>query len=124
MQDDGLEVIAPATRRVMFEGHDLVIAPLTVGQLPAVARALRGIDLSGGIDVLELIAEHGERVAEAIAVAACVDLEIVQRAEVDEFLTLATAVIEVNADFFARRVAPALSGAFTRVGLGQTHSKP
>lgn len=116
----GVDVISPPLGgAVMFAGREIQVRPLTIGQIPGVMRALKGVDLSRGLDLADvpaLIADHGEGVMLAVSVATGVTLDEVKASPVDEFVALLTAVIEVNADFFVQRVAPVLNGALARVG--------
>lgn len=103
-------------------GTTFEVVPLRVHQIPKFARAIRPLmpALQGAIDfkkgqvqlnlnVLELLDEHGERVTEAVAVASQRSAEDVGDLELDDFIKLARAVIEVNLDFFVRRLLPALT---------------
>lgn len=125
---DGLEVIAPAERKLRFADRDLIVKPLTVGQLPAIVRALKGLQMSGDIDVLELIDKHADQVIEAAAVAVKLTREEIEAGSVDEFMELVSTIVEVNSDFFVQRVAPQMAAAMQRaaatLGRGPTRSKP
>lgn len=117
---DDFDAIAPQGRGATVHGTPIKVTPLTVGQIPAVMRALRGVDLArfsaGDLDALgELLADHGDGVITAIAVAARQPEEVVAGLDLEEFLALLTVVVEVNADFFARRVAPAMKLTLARL---------
>ena len=64
---------------------------------------------------LALLAEHGEAVIDAVAIASRRPPEWVTNLALDDAVRLAEAVFEVNADFFIQRVLPSLTEAATRV---------
>lgn len=131
---EGLDVIEPAARGVQFRGRQVVVRPLTVGQLPAFARAIRPIigqlgTLELSVDgLLDLIADHGEHVIEAVAVATGVPADDIRQAGADEMIALVAEVISANRDFLVGRLPTALQAvaraAAPSPGSGQTHSKP
>lgn len=92
------------------------VRPLRVRDIPAFLRAIgpivhdlgRGAD---GIDWLEAIARHAERVIEATAIGAEVERSWLEAQDAETLAALAARVLEVNADFFVRRVLPHLEQA-------------
>lgn len=107
--DDDLDILDPPSVEVTLNGRPVTIRPLTVGQIPAFARAIRPLgDLFQRIeslttaDVLDMLADHGEQVIEAAAVATGLQGEDLQDVNPGEFVSLVAAVIRVNADFFRR----------------------
>jgi len=105
-------LLAPEPVTVTAGGETVEILPLTVGQIPAIARALRGVRLppeGEPLDVLALVAEHGDPVADAVAIAVRRPRQWIDRLPADEFAHLSAAVVGVNADFFTRRVLPAVT---------------
>ncbi|MBS3936501.1 MAG: hypothetical protein KGZ43_10035 [Sulfuritalea sp.] len=116
---DEFEVIAPAAERIVFAGAERCLAPLTVAQIPRVARAIKaiGVERLGGAlqgdaaALLDLLAEHGGDLIDLVAVAAGIEREAVERALPDEFVSLAATLARVNADFFGQRLLPAIQAA-------------
>jgi hypothetical protein len=109
---DELETLDPAPRTVSAGGETIEVRALTIGQLPAFVRALRpalGLLEGGEVDVVALVAEHGEAVIEAVSVATGRDYAWLAGLAPDAFAVIAGAVLEVNMDFFVRRLAPALN---------------
>jgi hypothetical protein len=124
---DDLNVMDPPTREVGYRGVALTVKPLTIGQVPKFTRAIRpmfaalagvvasapsGDDAGGGgeplMDVeglLTIVADHGEAAIEAVAVATNKTPAFICEGSPLEFLELARAVLEVNADFFAKAAA-------------------
>lgn len=136
---DALEVLEPAGSSVVFRGEAVEVKPLTVGKVPAIVRLARPAlgalmtvqslqgDINGQqfVDVLVgLVAEHGDAITHAVALAVDLPPDKVANADIDEFVVLATKVFEVNRDFFARRLAPLLRAraAAPAAGDGRTPS--
>lgn len=101
---------------------------------PGALEKLVGPEVAGFIT---LMAEHGERVTEIIAIGVDEKVSTIGKLEPQESYALLRALIEVNRDFFSRRVAPLLklpagggesllSGAIGRAlratGAGETPS--
>lgn len=125
-------VLEPVSREATVKGETLKVTPLKVGQIPAFTRAIRpvfaafaglfssiplGKQAGEGGETQEievdfqmlagLIEEHGETMIKAVAIATRKDAKEIEDLELDEFVGLARAIIEVNADFFARAMAKA-----------------
>jgi hypothetical protein len=120
---DGLDTLIPLPTWVPVSlptgGSETVeVRPLTVGQIPGFVRAagpvLKAFG-SGEVDWLTLVAEHGEGLIEAVAIAIGRPRAWVADLTVDALIELATTVLTVNGDFFAQRVGPALSRLTARL---------
>ena len=116
----------PAPVTIEIAGETLEITPLRVGELSGMLRAVGPFaeELIGEPDFLRLLAEHGEAVIEAVAIAARRPKEWVDQLLVDEAIRLATAVFEVNADFFVQRVVPAVKAAAARLNKAPGGAMP
>lgn len=103
-----LDKLIPATRTVHVGGVDVVVEVLRMRQLPgfgkAIAEPLSSI-VAG--DYLTVVMQWPDQVSEAVAIATGLDKAFLGNLRPDEFLNLASAVFEVNLDFFARAVFPA-----------------
>lgn len=114
MQARDVDALTPAiAAEVEANGERIEVMPLAIGRLARVLKVGQPIltELSGGdgtLDLLALAANHGERLIEVTAIALDREAAWVQALPADEFLALAGAVIEQNADFFSRRVLPML----------------
>jgi hypothetical protein len=117
-----------------WRGREVTIRPLKVGQLPAFAKAvgpiLAAVPASTGgfedVDIVGLVATHGEALIAACVVASGIPETEIRDAEIDEFMLLIADVISVNADFFRRRMpqaGPKLAGILSSLGDGSTPSK-
>lgn len=131
MPDNDLDTLAPPGQTVTVAGQSITVKPLTVGQIPRFARAIRqvpGLTLDGSTDWLGLMADHGDALIEAAAIATGVDEAKIVNMEADAFIELATAIVEENVGFFIARLAPAFERASERIvkaiGAGATPSKP
>lgn len=127
-----LEQLTATPQALQIAGENLLISPLKVGQLPTFLRALQPLLTHFGgteIDWLGLLAERGDDLLCALAVACKKPIEWVQDLSADEALLLAAKVVEVNADFFTRTVLPQLHGLMQRLpaqaaqSTGSTSSK-
>ena len=117
MTGDTFAALPPVPVTLVIGGERLELTPIRVGDVPGFARAVQPVaaSLSASPDWLALLAEHGEAVIEAVAIASRRPPEWVRGLELDEAVRLAEAVFEVNADFFIQRVLPSLTEAATRI---------
>ena len=108
MTHSDLDVLVPQARLMEMAGQRLTISPLVVGELPAMLKAVRPFaeQLTGEPDWLALLCDHGDALLAALELASRQPREWVNALALDDAITLAAAVFEVNADFFVRRVAP------------------
>jgi len=108
MTHSDLDVLVPQARLMELAGQRLTISPLVVGELPAMLKAVRPFaeQLTGEPDWLALLCDHGNDLLAALALASRQPREWVDALALDDAITLAATVFEVNADFFVRRVAP------------------
>lgn len=112
---DPLEALAPREIRVEISTGPLIITPIRIKELPAFARAIepfaqqiiatQGDDL----DVVELLTCNMEEALTAVAIGARLSREALDALTLEDLAELAAAVIEVNLDFFTRRVLPRVS---------------
>jgi hypothetical protein len=115
------ETFPPVPQVVTVAGVAVELTPIRLGELPRILAAVRPIaadlsaDLSAQPDWLALLARHGEAVLELLTLATRRDRAWIEALALDEAVTLAAAVFEVNADFFVRRVAPSIASAGERL---------
>lgn len=131
-----LDVLEPQAREVTYRGERLEIQPLAIGVLPKFVRLTRPVidallnsseeALQDGGDVdllLDLVGEHGEACFEAAALVTGKPVDWICGGDLAEFAQLATAVLEVNRDFFTQRLAPLLAARASKSsGSGPTPS--
>lgn len=118
MGNDMFAALPPVPLSIEIAGERIDLTPLKVGEVPAFARAMQPIaaSVSASPDWLALLAEHGEAVIAAIAIATRRPVEWVAGLDLDEAVRLAEAVFGVNADFFIRRLLPSVTQAAARIG--------
>lgn len=145
---DDLEVLAAASTSATYRGETVCLEPVSIGCLPALVRIVRPMlasaqaitaspaaadeaDATGGgmgieitFDLLfELIEDHADGLFEAVALLTGRDAEWIRGGDLAEFIELALAAVEVNRDFFTRRIAPLLGGRVKALlGGGPTQS--
>ncbi|MFN3297759.1 DUF6631 family protein [Caldimonas sp.] len=117
------QTFPPAPKVVAVAGTTVELTPIRLGELPRLLAVVRPIasDLSAEPDWLDLLARHGEAMLDLLALTTRRDRAWVNDLALDEAVTLAAAVFEVNADFFVGQLAPAIQGAAQRLAptLGQ-----
>jgi len=105
-----LETYIPVPHAIVVGGKTLAITPLKVRQIPAFVRAIApAANLLTSGRIAEAVALHGEGIATSMTVACDESEEFIGELLGDEFLSLVSAVMEVNGDFFARRVVPQIT---------------
>ena len=119
MGKDTFAALPPVPVSVEIAGERIELTPLKVGEVPAFARAVQpiAVRLSASPDCLALLAEHGEAVIAAVAIATRRPVDWVAGLELDDAVHLVEAVFGVNADFFIRRLLPSVTQAAARIGL-------
>lgn len=132
----------PQPTTVIFRGESIEVRPLKLDKFPSFLRALQpmlpqiagafaameaGADSALGVLVVNLIADHGERLYEAVGIA--IDKPAAWVGDTDDLgglVELVTAIVMVHGDFFARQVGPRRAGVLALlrkiVGIGQTLS--
>lgn len=113
-----LETLINAPQQItLSNGRVLDVTPIRVKELPSFAAALGPIFdmLAGGASVQALIAHNSESVIAATAIGMRIPRAEIDQFELDDLVVCAAKVIEVNADFFARRVLPALNQTTVRM---------
>lgn len=113
-----LAVMFPEGKSLTIHDANLVIKPFKFGELSKVMKLTDGImgslvgasqskNIAGVLRVI--IGDHGDKVAELMALSSKQPIDWVNNLEVDEAIELFAAILEVNADFFIRKVLPQLT---------------
>jgi hypothetical protein len=106
-------------------GKTLSVSPLKVRQIPGFTRAISPVmgPLMAG-EILTAVAVAGDDLVRAVSIATGEQVEWLGDLDADDFVKLASKVLEVNADFFVHRLTPVISQvseSLSRI-LGATHS--
>lgn len=137
MSDSELERLSGGPARVLeVRGQRYEVRPITVRQVPAFTRAalplFAGLGQSLGAGAEEGAGGFAERLAAlavdperllalwepllaTVQIGAQLEREQIEALELDELLALIGAVCEVNADFFVRRLLPAVLSGLQRL---------
>lgn len=131
---DDLDVLESGAVEVLYRGDRLHVRPITIGAVPRLVREARPVinalldatwltDEGGdGADgaflegALSLVEQHADGVCKAVSICINREADWVQGGNVAEFFDLVSTVLEVNRDFFTRRIVPLLGG---RLGIAR-----
>lgn len=111
---DDLQQMVPDTVEVAVGGETLVIGPIKMRQLSKVVRHVGGIVGFFKDDEIKfegLLAEGSEDLMAALSAATDKPVDWIGELNLEEVVRLTRAVVEVNADFFARTVLPEVEKA-------------
>lgn len=143
-EDDTAAAFIPQAETLTFNGQAITVQPLAVMQAIQIGRVLKQVlpsldrmapllqegELEGedlGL-LVELLADYGEPMTEAVAIATGLPLQDVQGSrDLAGLIGLIAAVIRGNVSFFAQQVAPHLAGlrnAAAANGASPTPSTP
>ncbi len=106
-----MEVLFPEGKVVVVGGESFIIKPFTFGQIPKVVGAVKkiaGMFQGEQVNVLDVIEQGGEDVLALVSMVTGKPRAWFDSVPADEGIALVTAIYEVNADFFAKKVAPLL----------------
>lgn len=113
-----LDIIVNAPEPLTLStGRVIEVTPVKVREFPAFTAALEPVIglLASGADVSALLLVHSESVIAATAIGLRIPRAEVDDFDLDDLVLAAAKVMEVNADFFARRVLPALNWTTTQM---------
>lgn len=112
MMRNDLDIFAPVAFIVSAGGRELAILPLKLKQIGPFAKAVTLVAPYLLADQMLLAVQHQyENLRDAVAIGTGTEPAWLDELYPDAFIALAAAVVEVNADFFARRVLPAIRTA-------------
>ena len=112
------------TKTIQHNGVDIVITPVKVKNLPAFLAAIepvvsqlgRKTSASAAEDLLSALATHAPNVIKATALGAGVEEKWLGEQTTEVLVDLATAVLEVNMDFFVQVLLPRVTAAIGPLG--------
>jgi hypothetical protein len=112
--DNDLSALSPAVQNITLStGRTFEVTPIRVRELGAFMAAIRPIAdaLASGANIVEMLTDHATDIVTATAIGLRIDRAELDDWALDDLARAAGVVAEVNADFFARRVMPALAQA-------------
>lgn len=115
--DTGIEGLAPPrTIDVVAGGQTLHIAPASISNLAAMLRDGKDVYAALGDQPLtQLFADHTEALIDICTHGTGISRDDIADMNGDEFLSVLSAVLEANADFFIHRLRPALESLFSQL---------
>lgn len=108
------------TKTIQRAGREIAISPVKVKHLPAFLAAIEPVvrELGAGAqdDLMGALATHAPNVIEATALGAGVSADWLGEQTTEVLVDLATAVLEVNMDFFVQVLLPRVTAAIGPLG--------
>ncbi len=131
---DDLNVLFPVPAMVAVKGEEIHLMPFTFGQLPKaiqllapITRALAasGVNATDGISGqlsgwVDLLANAGEDVLALLAWGIKKERSWFDDMSTEDGVVLLRAFVEVNADFFVRKLLPLVGGSQAQAQDGET----
>lgn len=121
-----LEALFPEPRQVVLTSSRAVeILPLPIAKVPAFSKAITAataVLMAGQIQLA--IEEHYPGMRSAVSIATGLAEAEIDALLPDDFVALLAAVMEVNLDFFTRRVAPKLRQLAAVIAPGPVPPSP
>lgn len=120
-----LDKLADTPVTALVDGRLVEITPIRVAELPRMIKACAPVfgHLSAG-DVEGALLMDADSAIEAVAIGARMPREDLDKLGLDDLIELGAAVLRVNADFFARRLAPRLVAASETFAVAMTGLNP
>lgn len=115
---DKLAVMFPQGKSLSIQDTNLTIKPFKFGELPKVFKAIEPISstlfsaLQGSNQfemIAGMIANGGDSVIDLMVIGSRQPRDWIEQLDLDEGIELLTSIVEVNADFFIRKVLPGLN---------------
>jgi len=126
-----LEQLFPTGKTISINDENLTIKPFKFGELPKVFKAIGPMTSTLGnllqnrdasfAAIAGLITDGGDSIIDLMVVGSRKPREWVEELEMDQGVEVLTAIFEVNADFFIRKVLPLVNTKMEKAS-GQTSS--
>lgn len=116
-----IEQLFPQGKDVTLKGKKYVIKPFGFGKFPRVLKLLKGINEVGpqgavsSNEIMSFIMDNSDIVIEFSMLATGESREFFEDVPLDEAVDLLQSIIEVNADFFVKRLQPKVMGALAKL---------
>ena len=129
MTDTSLETLFPTGKTTTVRGVEITIKPFRFGDLSKVFKAadpilgtlLSALNAGNGQfeAISKVVAESGDNVVDLMVIGTKQPRAWVEELDMDEGIDLFISILEVNADFFVRKVLPGLNKRIEKA-VGQT----
>lgn len=123
MTENQLTDLYPEGKTITVAGEQITIVPFKVGQLSKVFAAFSPIiqTITSNKDVppvqlaINLMEANGEHFIKILAISCDKPIKWAEQLNVDDAVVLFSAVLEVNKDFFIRKVLPTINGMLEKM---------
>lgn len=126
-----LEQLFPTGKQISINDENLTIKPFKFGELPKVFKAIGPLtSILGNLlqnrdvtfpAIASLIMDGGDSIIDLMVIGSRKPRDWVDELEMDQGVEVLTAIFEVNADFFTRKVLPLVNVKMANTN-GQTSS--
>lgn len=112
METNEVALLFPQGKTVTLKGEEILIKPFGFGKFPKVLALMKGFKppaegtALNTFNIAEMVADNAEGVMDLAALATGKDKKWFDDVGMDEGIELLKVVLEVNADFFVRRLQP------------------
>lgn len=122
-----VELMFPQGKELTVNGETLKIKPFTFGQFPKVLALLKGVNnetlvrqedgtmKAVKLDTLDLVMANSDKVVDLCVIATGKPRAFFDTMSVTDGIDLCQALIEVNADFFVKRLQPKMTESVERL---------
>jgi len=108
----GISAVIPEYQSIVIADQEVIIRQIRIGQLPAVLRAVQPLShmlmQAAPLDIKSMLMLYADDCLTLLQVLSGRPRDWVDALEVDDAIALFSALLEVNLDFFVRRVLPLL----------------
>lgn len=107
-----VDELIPVQKELQIGGETITITPIKVRELTAFAKAIEPLVndfMADDVDYLRVVIKSTENVIAAVCIALRKERDWVESLGIDQLVTLAAAIVEVNSDFFINRILPSIT---------------
>lgn len=124
-----IDKLIPVSNTLTIGDKTIEIKTMKVKQLSQVLKAVRPFigaftDKEHPVDIMSLLIANTDDVVSLISILTGESTEWVEELEIDSLVEVFSKLVEVNLDFFTRRVFPSLSQAMGRLNVGVKSALP
>ncbi len=108
-----VSLLFPEGKQVTVKGQTYTLKPFTFGKFPKVLKLFQGLqflDDNKKLNIEDLVMANGDKMVELAALALDEPLTFFDDVPMDEAIDIIKAVVEVNGDFFVKRLLPKVTG--------------